>query len=115
MLEGGSSPLKRWALQKAAEDPSLVFEASEHWLRVFKCRHHICSRKIKKLVTHHHAEDTTAIIESADSFVRYAKRLMQNYAHEEILNTDQVGLELELDSSRTLSYESEKVTMARVR
>ncbi|CAF1508211.1 unnamed protein product, partial [Rotaria sp. Silwood1] len=81
--------LKRWALQKAAEDPSLVFEASEHWLRVFKYRHRICSRKITKLVTRHHAEDTDAIIESADSFVRDAKRQMQNYAHEEILNTDQ--------------------------
>ena len=65
-------------------------------------------------MTHHHAEDTSTIIKSTDSFVRDAKRLMQNYAHEEILNTDQVGLELELHSSRTLSYESEKVTMARV-
>lgn len=107
--------LKRWALQKAAEDPILSFEASEHWLRVFKHRHRICSRKITKVVTRHHAEDASAIIESADSFVRDAKRQMQNYAHEEILNTDQVGLELELHSSRTLSYDGEKVTMARVR
>ena len=37
---------------------------------------------------------------------------MQNYAHEEILNTDQVSLELERHSSRILSYEGEKVTMA---
>jgi hypothetical protein len=107
--------LKRWVLQKAAEDSSRVFEASEHWLRVFKYRHHICSTKITKLVTRHHADDTDAIIESADSFVRDAKQQMQNYVHEEILNTDQVGLELELHSSRTLSYEGEKVTMARVR
>ena len=40
---------------------------------------------------------------------------MQNYAHEEILYTDKVGLELELHSNRTLSYEGEKVTMACVR
>lgn len=107
--------LQRWALRKAAEDSSLIFEASEHWLRVFKHRHRICSRKITKVVTRHHAEDTDAIIESADSFVRDVKQQMQNYAPEEILNTDQVGLELELHSSRTLSYEGEKVTMARVR
>ncbi|CAF2859243.1 unnamed protein product [Rotaria sp. Silwood2] len=105
--------LKRWALQKAADDPSLVFKASEHWLRVFKYRYLICSRKITKLVTRHHAEDTDAIIESADSFVRDVKRQMQNYAHEEILNTDQFALELELHSNRTLSYEGEKVTMVR--
>ncbi|CAF3761924.1 unnamed protein product [Rotaria socialis] len=107
--------LQRWALQKAAENSSLIFEASEHWLRVFKHRHHIFSRKITKLVTRHHAEDTNAIIESADSFVRDAKREMQNYAPEEVLKTDQVGLELELHFNRTLSYEREKVTMARVR
>ena len=115
VLSVHDTDLKRWALQKAAEDPSFVFEASEHWLRVFKYRHHICFRKITKLVTHHHAEDTATIIESTDSFVRDAKRLMQNYAHEEILNTDQVGFELELHSSKILSYEGEKVTMARAR
>ncbi|CAF4809402.1 unnamed protein product [Rotaria magnacalcarata] len=79
--------LQRWALQKAAEDS----------------------------ITRHHAEDINAIIELADSFVRDAKREMQNYAPGEVLNTDQVGLELELYSNRTLSYEGEKITMARVR
>ncbi|CAF1607405.1 unnamed protein product, partial [Rotaria sp. Silwood1] len=81
--------LKRWALLKATEDSSFLFEASEHWLRVFKHRHRICSRKITKLVTRHHAEDTDAIIESADSFVRAVKQQMQNYAHEDILYTNQ--------------------------
>ena len=49
-------------------------------------------------------------------YVMLKDRCRTNYAHEEILNIDQVGLELELElySSRTLSYESEKVTMARV-
>ncbi|CAF2069214.1 unnamed protein product [Rotaria magnacalcarata] len=107
--------LKRWAVQKAAENSNLIFEASEHWLSVFKHRHRICSRKITQLVIRHHAENTNAIIESADSFVRDAKREMQNYACEVALNTDQVGLELELHFSRTLSYEGEKATMARVR
>ncbi|CAF4652771.1 unnamed protein product, partial [Rotaria sp. Silwood2] len=81
--------LKRWTLLKAAEDSSFLFEASEHWLRVFKHRHRICSRKIRKLVTRHHAEDTDAVIESADSFIRDAKQQMQNFAHEDILNTNQ--------------------------
>ena len=72
-------------------------------------------KKITKLITRDHAEDTNAIIEFADLFVRDVKRQMQNYAHEEISNTDSVGLELEFYSRRTLWYESEKVTMARVR
>lgn len=107
--------LKRWALQKAAEEPGLTFEASEHWLRIFKHRHRICSRKITKLVTRHHVDDADAIIASADSFVAEVKRQMGNYAPEEILNTDQVGLELELHSTRTLSHVGEDVTLARVR
>ena len=43
------------------------------------------------------------------------KRQMENYAPEEILNTDQVGLELEFRSTRTLSDAGEHVTEARVR
>ena len=66
--------LKRWALQKAAEYSSLISETSDHWLQIFKHRHHICFRKIAKLVTRHHAEDTNAISEPADLFVRDAKR-----------------------------------------
>ena len=70
--------LKRWVLQKVAEYLSLIFEASDYWLQIFKHRHHICFRKITKLVTGHHAEDINAIIESADLFIRDAKRQMQN-------------------------------------
>ncbi|CAF3157962.1 unnamed protein product [Rotaria sp. Silwood2] len=107
--------LKRWILQKAAEESILNFEASKHWLQVFKHRHRICSRKITKPVTRHHADDTRAINVSVDSFVADVKREMSHYKPEEILNTDQVGLELELHSTRALSHEDEHVTLARVR
>jgi hypothetical protein len=40
---------------------------------------------------------------------------MNYYAPNEILNTDQIGLELEMHSTRTLSYQGEKVTFARIR
>ncbi len=66
-------------------------------------------------MTRHHTDDADAIIESADSFVADVKRQMENYAAEEILNTDQVGLELELHSTRALSHDGENVTVARVR
>lgn len=107
--------LKRWALQKATEDSFLNFQASEHWLRSFKHRHHICSRKITKLVTRHQVEDSATIAISADSFLANVKQEMNQYAHEEILNTDQIGLELEMHSTRTLSHQGEKFTLARVR
>ena len=40
---------------------------------------------------------------------------MKDYALEEILNTDQVDLELELHSTRTLSHEGENDTLTRVK
>ena len=60
-------------------------------------------------------EDSAAIAVSADSFLANVKKEMSQYAAEEILNTDQIGLELEMHSTRTLSHQGEKVTLARVR
>jgi hypothetical protein len=99
VLPAHDRDLIRWALQKAADDFILTFEASEYWLRAFKHRHHICSRKIAKFVIRHDAENLDDIIVSADSFVADVKREMNQYAPEEILNTDEVGLKLELHST----------------
>ena len=107
--------LKRWSLPKATENSVITFQASEYWLPVFKDRYRICSRKIKKLVTRHHAENSDVIIASADSFLADVKREMKDYSPEEILNTDQVDLELELHSTRTLSHEDENVTFVGVK
>ena len=68
-----------------------------------------------KLVTRRHAKVADAIIASANSFLADVERAMKDYAPEEILNTDQVGLELELHSIRTPSHEGKNVTLARVK
>jgi len=39
----------------------------------------------------------------------------KKYAPQEVLNTDQIGLELELHSTRTLSHQGEHITLARVK
>ena len=107
--------LRRWALQKSADYSILNFEASKHWLQIFKHRHNICSRKITKIVTRHYMADSDTINASADSFIADVKREMSHCTPEEIINTDQVGLELEIHSTRTLSHKGEHVTLARVR
>ena len=76
--------------------------------------HHICSRKITKLVTRHHAENSEAINASADSFVADVKQEMNFYGLEKIPNTDQAGLQLELHSTITLLHEGENDTLAHV-
>ena len=40
---------------------------------------------------------------------------LQKYETSEVMNTDQSGIELELHSTRTLSYKGEKLTVAAVR
>lgn len=107
--------LKRWALQRAQEQSLHEFSASKHWITTFKHRHSIVSRKITKFVTKHALDNTDEIEQLANRFVEEAKVEMQHYSPNEIMNTDQVGLEKELHSSRTLSYQGEKLTVSAVK
>jgi len=107
--------LKRWALMSAREHSLNNFTASHGWIDNFKHRHNICSRKITKFVTRRQVESQDLINQSADSFVAEARKIFEKYDEENILNTDQIGIELELHSNRTLSYQGEKTTVASVR
>lgn len=90
--------LKRWALQKDAEDSMLDFKASKNWLESFRHRHNICSRKMTKIVTRHRMANPDTINASADSFIAEVKGEMSHYTSEEIINTDQAGIELDENS-----------------
>ena len=68
-----------------------------------------------KFVTKHALDDTDEIEQLASQFVKQAKVEMERYSPEEIMNTDQVGLEKELHSTRTLSCQGEKLTVAAVK
>jgi hypothetical protein len=107
--------LKRWGLQKGSELGDKTFTASNHWLYEFKKRHNIVSRKITKLVTKRDVLDKDIINKSADDFVCDAGKVISNYNPNYVLNTDQSGLQLEMFSNRTLSYEGEKLTLSIVR
>ena len=107
--------LKRWALQRAQQKSLLEFAASKHWITTFKHRHGIVSRKITKFVTKHALDDSEEIEQAAARFLKEAKAEMQEYRPTEIMNPDQVGLEKELHSTRTLSYQGEKLTVAAVK
>ena len=107
--------LRRWAMKKAVELSDRAFTASDYWIYRFKERHSIVSRKITKLVTKREFEDKDLIKKSADDFVDSVKKIVLNYPHDRVLNTDQSGLHLEMFSNRTLSYQGEKLTLATVR
>ena len=88
---------------------------SEHWVHLFKHRHGICSRHVTKLVTKREVESVDEINKSADDFVSDVQKMLPDYDSHYVLNTDQSGLELEMYSNRTLSFEGEKLTLTKVR
>ena len=102
--------LRRWALQKARELDLNNFEVSDKWLLTCKHRHRISSRKVTKLVTKKHIETRQEIEQSATNFVQETNKLIQKYNPNEILNTDQVGINLEPYGNRSLTYTGEKST-----
>ena len=67
--------LKRWALKKAKDLFDTTFTASYHWVRQFKIRHNIVSRKITKLVTKREIEDSDKLHQSADEFVSNMQKI----------------------------------------
>ncbi|CAF0921229.1 unnamed protein product [Adineta steineri] len=107
--------LRRWGHQKARELNLHDFQASGGWLWKFKYRHGICSRRITKLVTKKVVENQEQINKSADDFVKATNKIIQLYAPNQIFNTDQLGIELEPHSDRTLTYSGEKSTWGSVR
>ena len=90
------------------------FQASEYWLFVFKNRHGICSRKITNKVTKKEIIYFDNIIKSDVEFLENFHQVSSKYLPEEIFNTDKVGIEKELYSNRTLSFEREKTTYGSV-
>ena len=81
----------------------------------FKHRHRISSRKVTQLVTQRHIETRQEIDEAATNFVSETSRFIEQYNSNEILNTDQVGINIELYNNRTLTYMGESSTWNSVR
>ncbi|CAF1148820.1 unnamed protein product [Rotaria sordida] len=107
--------LRRWGLKKAHELHLKDFQASEGWLWNFKYRHGICSRRITKLVTKKVVENQEEINQSAKHFVLETNKIIEGYSPNQVLNTDQIGIELEPHGNRTLTYSGEKSTWGSVR
>ena len=66
-------------------------------------------------MTKRSTDNQETIKASADQFVVSVRKHLSKYEPNEVINTDQSGIELELHSTRTLSYKSEKVAVASVR
>ena len=90
------------------------FQASHHWLIAFKRRQRMCSRKVTNIVTKTDIANFDDIKKSEIDLLEKFNQLSEKYLPEEILNTDQIGIEKELYSTGTLSFQGEKKTFGSV-
>ena len=100
------------AFKKAYELNRHDFQASSGWLPKFKYCHRILNRRVTKLVTKKIVESLEEIKQSAEDFVSISKNIIKKYHPNEVLNTDQLGIELESHGNRTLTYSGAKSTWA---
>ena len=107
--------IKDWALKKAREINDTTFAATDFLLYQFKRRHHICGRRITKLVTKRQVDNEEDIRQSTDQLVMQVQKILSKYNLDNVFNTDQSGLQLKLFSNRTLSFEAEYLTLGKVR
>lgn len=66
-------------------------------------------------MTKHQIENQETVKTSANQFVVDVRKSLFKYEADEVINTDQSGIQLELRSTRTLNHKGEKVTMGSVR
>ncbi|CAF1125358.1 unnamed protein product [Didymodactylos carnosus] len=107
--------LQRWALKAAKEVHLEDFHASHGWMNNFKARHHVVSRRITNVVTRHEIENPDAILKAETDFRESFFKISSHYSPSQTFNTDQVGVEKELYSKRTLTMEGEKKVFGTVR
>ncbi|CAF1095643.1 unnamed protein product [Adineta ricciae] len=105
---------RRWSLKNAHQLHLKGLQASEGWLWNFKVRHSICSQRITKLLTKKVIENQEEINESAKYFVLETGKITEGYSPNQVLNTDQIGIELEPHNNRTLTHGGEKSTWGSV-
>src|SRR5205814_5853094 len=87
---------------------SFNFKASNSWLFRLKQKFKIVSRKVTKIVSTDYSTDYLNILKNANDFLLKAKDEIKKFPLDCVINTDQMGINYEIASSRTLSNQGEK-------
>lgn len=103
--------LKRWAIRKA-KCLKLPFNASDTWVKTFKKTSKISSRKAK-IVSNKSVIEQSQILKNAEEFRNTIRT--ESWKWPIVINTDQMGFNKELHSTRTLSHTNEKDTFLAVK
>ena len=107
--------LKRWAIQESRKI-NLQFNASKYWINKFKKDHRILTRHVTKtkIVTSRKINQRLNIQKSFAEFRVNVNNELENYEKREVVNFDQMGINHEIYSKRTLSHCGEKETLISV-
>ena len=96
--------LQEWALIAAREAGLPDFKASLTWTSSFKKKHRIGGRKITKLRTRRTRADERRLDEEIFEFQRNLAPVIESTHPADIVNSDQLGVNLELVEGRTLEH-----------
>jgi len=104
--------IRKWALKFARQVHDDTFRASSFWLRNFKIKYNIVSRKITKFVTKRYCKESADRAVTTTLFVGDVSALIETHGPEKVFNTDQSGFNLEFHAGRTLHEKGEKTVLA---
>ena len=111
--------VQRWAILVNNTFPQPLppsqFSASRFFVYNWKKEHRIVSRKVTKFVSLQFADEEKKIEEDALQFVLEVQSLIPNdFPPHRVINIDQMGVNLEVVSGRTLEIEGEKAVIKSV-
>uniref|UniRef100_A0A914QVY8 HTH CENPB-type domain-containing protein n=1 Tax=Panagrolaimus davidi TaxID=227884 RepID=A0A914QVY8_9BILA len=81
------------------------FEASEAWIRRWKKRHRVVSRKVNNFITNKTIANRDKLEDEIEKFrLKYSQYLI-DLPLDQVYNSDQTGVQLEMISKRTLDFQ----------
>jgi hypothetical protein len=103
--------LKQWA-----SEASQNFTFDQHqWLREFKSNQEIVSRKVTKIVSLKSLDKIEETKESASSFIKRIREMIEINKYDMVLNSDQMGVNKEMSRKRSHEFKGQKHVLISVR
>ncbi|CAF4484619.1 unnamed protein product, partial [Rotaria sp. Silwood2] len=109
------SDLQLFALQKAKELGWDSFKAGATFIKSFKKKIRISSRRYNKLITRSTSNRKVCSVNDAQKWIESKRSLISNYLSHEILNSDHCSFQQECVPPRTLSFTGERTTEVAVK
>ena len=88
------------------------FKASPRWIHRFKTKNRIGSRKITKFESQKQLNNAEDMQKTAEMFVASVRKDPEEVGPENLLNSDQSGINLETRAGRTLDFIGKKTVTA---